>query len=50
MVQLIGIIIGLYILMRYFEMAQGAKIIKSIFLFIFILITIICLFGLIVPH
>lgn len=50
MIPLIGFMVGLYILMRYFEMSKSAKIIQSIFLVIFIFITIGCLFGLMIPH
>ena len=46
MIPIIGLMIGLYILARYSEMAKGGSITKQITLAIFALITIFCIFGL----
>ncbi len=48
MIPIIGLMIGLYILARYSEMSKNVGIGTKIMLAIFSLVTIICLFGLLI--
>ena len=48
MIPMIGLMIGLYILARYSEMSKNVGIGTKIMLAIFSLVTIVCLFGLLI--